>query len=73
MELVTTIFPSWGSICSDIGKIGCDVMGTQETRRRGQGAVSHGKHVVVWSGARDRTVDKVGGHGVGLAINERFL
>lgn len=55
-------------VCSDIVKTGCDVMGLQETRRRGQGAVSYGKYVVMWSGVRDGTTDKVGVHGVGLAI-----
>ncbi|CAB1110695.1 unnamed protein product [Ectocarpus sp. CCAP 1310/34] len=48
----------------------CDVIGLQETRRAGQGAITHDGYVIIWSGARAGTKDKRGVHGVGIAIKE---
>ena len=48
----------------------CDVIGLQETRRAGQGAITHDGYVIIWSDARAGTKDKRGVHGVGVAIKE---
>lgn len=48
----------------------CDVIGLQETRRTGQGAITHDGYVIIWSGARARTKDKRGVHDVDIAIKE---
>eukprot|EP00752_Nemacystus_decipiens_P007608 g6799.t1 len=52
-------------ICSETG---CDVIGLQETRREGQGCIEQGEYVIMLSGARAGTKDKLEVHGVALAI-----
>lgn len=52
---------------------GCHVIGLQETRREGEGAISARGYFVVWSGTRARTHEGKGVHGVGLAIKQSIV
>ena len=53
--------------CEDVG---CDIIGSQEVERNGQGVFTAAGYVVFCTGADGGKYEKKRSHGVGLAVRE---
>ena len=56
--------------CEDAG---CDTIGLQEVRGKGQSAFTAAGYVVFWSGAHGGKHEKKGNHGAGLPVREGIV